>query len=740
MKRLGILFFAVLFFNCLSIPLQALIDFTVADTWDLGNKVSGTMLPLSENRLIGSTLHSVDVYAATPTSLERIQTLYTPDMISGWYSRYIDGDRLYVSTQYTGVLVYQILPDYTLCYLGKIPLQPGLGGLDYNDGVWTFGNIMVVSEESMDYEDNEHNGSYFDVYDISDISAPQLLARHQFQPTDFLIGVLAVPGGYYLIGFLDNVYFSPDLITFQQVSMQPEYNPSSSTRNAFYYMGKLHCLKYSDSQERLVRYTIGTDHILSQDWVLNVPQLTICDQFFIDSNRVCLLGSDSDLDYYLVSYVPSDVQWTQEYVLPWPGVSIHPLPGGYLGYGTGKANFYDQQLNFVRNICDTPYQRAVGLIANRWVMFRGLMQEFGTQPLTFYDLENRQWLPVQTIKTEIISRYRKGTDYFCVADGNAVQILRFRPDGSCQITNFTMPNYCYGLDIWDNRMAIIHAIGNQMVLKVYDISSGTPVVIASRAISQYTSFDVLFYDSDHLVVSRILTETPNIDLFRVEANGSLTGLANLMVVDYDGLYVEEGRILTGRNSGAVIDTSDPDNPFISGYTDPMVPCAYGGFISQDDGNNYLFSDSMMWLSYITDSNFHVRDTFISEYSWYRSPNHILMQSWNILMEVVHQPFVDNDDPIVPEMSNPLSLPYPNPFQEKVTVDCSLPARAEVRTDVFNIKGQKVRSLEHGQFPEGSHSLVWDGLDDRGNQMPSGVYLFRLYLNGRGFTRRVILIR
>jgi hypothetical protein len=739
MKKIMILLIVAFLFMLCWPSLEALMDFTIVDTWDLGNKVTGYSTPLSGTRCINTTLHTIEVYDMSPTAMDKVQTLYTPDMISGWYSRCIDNGRLYISTQYTGVLVYQILPDQTLSYLGKIPLQSGLGGLDYNDGVWAFGDTMVVAEESMDYVNNEHNGSYIDVYDISDISAPQFIMRHQFQPADFIVNVTAVPGGYYLTGFLDAMYFTPDLATFQQVNMQPEHNADSATRNTFYYMGKLHCLKYYGGQQHLVRYTINPDHTLSQDWALDVPQVFYCDKYLIEQDRVCLIGSDSDNTFLLISYVPSDGVWTQEYVRPWTGGGIHTVQGGYVGHGAGRADFYDQQLNYVGNICVTPYQRAVGLIADRWVMFRGLMQDFGSQPLTFYDLVNRQWLDLQTIKTEMISRYRRGTDYFCVADGNTAQILRFQPDGSCQVTNFTMPHFCYGIDLWGDRMAVTHVIGSQMVLKVYDISSGAPVEIGSQTVSQLAGYDVLFYDADHIVIARIPSVNPSFDFFRLESSGSLTSLANIMVVDYDQLYVEEDLILAGRVGGAVIDVSDPDDPHICAYTDPMVRTTWGSYISHE-GNNYLFSDSMLWLSYITDSNFHVLDTFISEYSWYRSPNHILMQSWNTLFEVEHQPFVDTDDPVAPELANPLGLPCPNPFRDNVKLDFELRQPGKVRVDVYNIKGQKVRGLENGFLAKGRHELVWNGRDDAGNRVSAGVYILRLGSGGESRTRRLVLMK
>ena len=80
-----------------------------------------------------------------------------------------------------------------------------------------------------------------------------------------------------------------------------------------------------------------------------------------------------------------------------------------------------------------------------------------------------------------------------------------------------------------------------------------------------------------------------------------------------------------------LSVSLPDQPFVPMYTDPMSPSGWGGgYISADGANNCLFSDSVMRFSYVTDTNFHVRDVFCSEYSWYRDHNHIILQGYNCL--------------------------------------------------------------------------------------------------------------
>jgi len=81
--------------------------------------------------------------------------------------------------------------------------------------------------------------------------------------------------------------------------------------------------------------------------------------------------------------------------------------------------------------------------------------------------------------------------------------------------------------------------------------------------------------------------------------------------------------------------------------------------------------------------------------------------------------------IISNLSN-----YPNPFNPTTTISFSIPDESSVDLIVFNIKGQKVKSLVKESFESGNHSILWDGDDDFGNSVASGVYLYKLNVNGK----------
>ena len=83
---------------------------------------------------------------------------------------------------------------------------------------------------------------------------------------------------------------------------------------------------------------------------------------------------------------------------------------------------------------------------------------------------------------------------------------------------------------------------------------------------------------------------------------------------------------------------------------------------------------------------------------------------------------------------------PNPFNPSTTITYAPGGATRVALIVYNVQGQKVRTLAEGYQPAGVHSVVWDGADDRGAKVSSGVYLYRLSTSERTDQKRMLLVR
>ncbi len=88
----------------------------------------------------------------------------------------------------------------------------------------------------------------------------------------------------------------------------------------------------------------------------------------------------------------------------------------------------------------------------------------------------------------------------------------------------------------------------------------------------------------------------------------------------------------------------------------------------------------------------------------------------------------------------LSQNVPNPFNPVTTIHYSLAEAGMVHLAVYNVNGQLVRTLATGERPAGYHTAVWNGRDDSGRALASGVYLYRLVTPGATITKRMIMVK
>ncbi len=84
--------------------------------------------------------------------------------------------------------------------------------------------------------------------------------------------------------------------------------------------------------------------------------------------------------------------------------------------------------------------------------------------------------------------------------------------------------------------------------------------------------------------------------------------------------------------------------------------------------------------------------------------------------------------------------YPNPFNASTTLEYQIPASGKVEVVVYNLTGQRIRSLIHQHQSAGRHRIVWDGKTDSGNEAGSGVYIVRMLSGNYKGSRKIIMMK
>lgn len=82
--------------------------------------------------------------------------------------------------------------------------------------------------------------------------------------------------------------------------------------------------------------------------------------------------------------------------------------------------------------------------------------------------------------------------------------------------------------------------------------------------------------------------------------------------------------------------------------------------------------------------------------------------------------------------------HPNPFNHETIIKFSLPQQNDVKLLIFNINGQLIRHLNEDNFGAGIHSVRWDGRDNSGKVVASGIYFVRMTSENQQFSHRILL--
>jgi hypothetical protein len=101
--------------------------------------------------------------------------------------------------------------------------------------------------------------------------------------------------------------------------------------------------------------------------------------------------------------------------------------------------------------------------------------------------------------------------------------------------------------------------------------------------------------------------------------------------------------------------------------------------------------------------------------------------------------VSGDVPITP-IDFTLKQNYPNPFNSETTIQYQIGKKTRVSIEIYNVLGERIKSLLDQSQNPGTYSVVWDGKDEAGRTVMGGVYLYRMRTEQCDLTRKLALIQ
>jgi hypothetical protein len=187
-------------------------------------------------------------------------------------------------------------------------------------------------------------------------------------------------------------------------------------------------------------------------------------------------------------------------------------------------------------------------------------------------------------------------------------------------------------------------------------------------------------------------------------------------------------------------------------TDPATPHRLGHFDNSKWALEVFISGSLAYIAdmyglYVVDvsapSNPHqvgyYNTTGLAEEVWVSGSLSFVADydAGLVILEYLNETFVE-------ESSEPLNFSlyqnYPNPFNPTTTIEYNLPKNGHAVIEIVDILGRQIRTLIAKERTAGSHQVTWNGLDDAGNRVASGVYLYRMTAEGFTETRKLLLLK
>jgi len=94
----------------------------------------------------------------------------------------------------------------------------------------------------------------------------------------------------------------------------------------------------------------------------------------------------------------------------------------------------------------------------------------------------------------------------------------------------------------------------------------------------------------------------------------------------------------------------------------------------------------------------------------------------------------------PVFADRLFQNYPNPFNPTTSIRYTVAETGRVDITIYNVKGERVTRLFNETMPPGPHEVTWNGTNERGHTVASGVYFYRLQVGGFSDVKKMVILK
>ncbi|MCD4829310.1 MAG: CapA family protein [Candidatus Cloacimonetes bacterium] len=237
---------------------------------------------------------------------------------------------------------------------------------------------------------------------------------------------------------------------------------------------------------------------------------------------------------------------------------------------------------------------------------------------------------------------------------------------------------------------------------------------------------------DHTIQGWIKTENAELSTIRVRFYQSRTG----------GYYLDQqdiGLELSGTHDWGFY-WNDLDLPANTNYFDPYI---FSEFDNMQPGPSWFDDISLVqWSDWQPRSAYNQID---HPNDWYwvqiRTDTQLAEATLTYTETTWDDIIVSHDNNDAPSVRATLERNRPNPFNPETTFAFSMAQPGRATLKLYNVRGRLVRTLSDESLPVGQHEVLWNGHDNNGRPVATGVYFYRLQINGHTIaTRKCLLLK
>jgi len=220
------------------------------------------------------------------------------------------------------------------------------------------------------------------------------------------------------------------------------------------------------------------------------------------------------------------------------------------------------------------------------------------------------------------------------------------------------------------------------------------------------------------------------NLFSSEIYSSINEIdpVDLPVTASDKIVAAFSVNVTDNSLSAVFMPFDKNISFTLSYNNDEL--GVGNFANKNLSVKYLSDDNELYS--VSNAKFDYTNKTVTFAQTLINGTYVIEAS-----EVAKATAVEEN--VIPEKIS-LYQNYPNPFNPETRISFDIPQKGNVKLTIYNIIGSEVRSLVNNDLEQGTYHVTWNGKDNFGRPVASGVYLYKLESNNNSVTKKMNLIK